>query len=104
MPWWAWMIVANIAVAITERIYRTGAFDTFWQGLPCLAIPILVAQAGLFYGFRGASSLFVAGVFFTIVNVAFRVVNSYTIGEALNWYGWAGVGCLVASAVLFRIR
>lgn len=98
------MIVANGAVAITERIYRTGAFDTFWQGLPYLAVPILVAQMGLFAGFKGAPSLMYAGVVFSIMNVALRVINSYSIGESLNVYAWVGVVCLVASAILFRVK
>ena len=69
-----------------------------------MLVPILVAQAGLFYGFRLAPSMFSAAIMFTLMNTALRVANSYTIGEPLNAYGWTGVVLLCVSAILFRIK
>lgn len=104
MPWPLWLILANISVAYVEYQYRCGDYATFWQALPWLAVPIVVAQWALFEGFRGAPSLLLAGAFFSIINVAFRVGNSFLLHESLNLYNWIGVVFIAASVILLKVR
>ena len=78
--------------------------EGFFVSLPYVIIPILVGQWALFWGFRQSPSLFIAATMFTVINTGFRVINSYVVGEPLNVYGWCAVVCLVASAVLFRMK
>lgn len=61
MHWVAWLLIANICVCYTEYQYRCGDYATFWQALPFIALPIVLAQWSLFEGFRAAPSLFAAG-------------------------------------------
>ena len=104
MSWALWLLLANGAVAVTEHTYRAAHFATFWQALPWLAVPIVVAQWALFEGFRGAPSLLLAGAFFSIINVAFRVGNSFLLHESLNLYNWIGVVFIAASVILLKVR
>ena len=104
MHWAAWLLIANGAVAFTEFQYRSGDYSSFWQALPWLALPIVVAQWALFEGFRAAPSLMIAGAFFSLVNVAFRVGNVLILGEHMNTWNWLGVACIVASVILLKVR
>jgi len=104
MPWPLWLLLANIFVAFTEYTYRNGQHNSFTTALPYVIVPILLAQVCLFHGFRGASSIFVAGAFFSLCNVLFRVANTYYLGEHLSLINWAGVTMLAASGVLLKWR
>ena len=104
MNWAAWLLVANIGIAWIEHTYRAGQYPTFYTALPYITLPILISQWALFEGFRAAPSLFVAGAFFSIINVGFRIGNSFVLGENLNLYNWLGVVMLAASAILLRVK
>lgn len=104
MHWVAWLLIANGAVAFTEYSYRCGDYDSFWQALPYIILPIMLAQWALFEGFRAAPSLLLAGAIFSLINVAFRVGNVVLLGEHMNTYNVAGVACIVASVFLLRVR
>lgn len=107
MPWWSYLLVANVAVFILEYLYRIGHFTSFATSLPYTLPLVLITQWGLFYGFRatdGAHSLFVAGTTFAMVNVGFRLVNSLYIGEIPNGYNWLGIVCLVTALLLLRVK
>lgn len=104
MSWALWLLLANGAVAVTEHTYRAAHFATFWQALPWLAVPIVIAQWALFEGFRGAPSLFVAGAVFSLCNVLFRIGNTFVLGEHLNLLNWLGVICIGASVVLLKAK
>lgn len=104
MPWPAWLILANIAVAVTEHTYRAAHFATFWQALPWLALPIVLAQWALFEGFRASPSLFLAGAVFSGINVLFRIGNVFILGEHMNFLNWLGVVFIAASVILLKVR
>lgn len=104
MHYAAWLLIANCAVAYTEYQYRCGDYDSFYTALPYIIAPIILAQLALFYGFRGAPSLFYAGAVFSLCNVLFRIINSFTLHEHLNFMNWMGVACIVASVFLLRVR
>lgn len=104
MHWLSWLLLSNVSIAFVENTYRSGRYSSFLESLPILIVPILCGQLGLFYGFRNAPSLFTAGIAFSLCNVAFRIANSYYLGESLNLWGWIGVGLLIGSAVCFRIK
>lgn len=99
-----WLLVANAGIFWIEHVYRAGKYASFIEALPFIAIPILMGQVGLFYGFRQAPSLLFAGALFTLMNVMLRLVNTYRLGETLNYYNWLGVALLVASTILLKIK
>lgn len=86
MHWILWILLANISIAVIEYFYRIGRFETFWQALPFLIVPIIMGQIGLFYGFRagGASTLIHAGIVFTLMNLLFRLANTWLVGEVIT--------------------
>jgi multidrug transporter EmrE-like cation transporter len=63
-----------------------------------------MGQIGLYYGFRLAPNLLIAGAAFTLMNVALRVVNSYRLGENLNLYNWTGVVLLIVAMFLLKVK
>lgn len=104
MSWPLWLLLANGAVAVTEHTYRAAHFASFWQALPVIALPILLAQWSLFEGFRAAPSLMLAGALFSLFNVALRVGNVFILGEHLSFFNWLGVLCIMASVILLKVR
>lgn len=103
-PWLLWLLLANVAIAFVEWSYRVARYSTFLDALPYTIIPILIGQIGLFHGFRGASSLFVAAAVFTLCNVLLRVFVTYYIGETLNIANWCGVVLLVVAVLLLKVK
>lgn len=97
-----WLLLANAGIFWLEYAYRTAKYGNFFQALPYIILPILMGQVGLYYGFRYATSLFVAGTIFTLINVGLRIVNSYRIGENLNAWNWGGVAMLVVALILLK--
>lgn len=104
MNWLAWIAFSNLGIFWLEYCYRAGKYDGFIQALPYIIVPIMMGQVGLFYGFRSAPNLLIAGAVFTVINVALRVTNSYLLGEHLNLYNWFGVVLLVAATLLLKVK
>lgn len=104
MHWTLWIVFANVGIFWLERVYRVGVFSNFISGLPYMIIPMLIGQVGLFYGYRGAPSLLLAGALFTLINIILRIVNSYYIGETPNTYTWLGILFLIISLTLLKIK
>ena len=102
--WMFWILFANGGIMWLENVYRNGSYPSFAHALPYIFIPVLIGQVGLFYGFRGAPNLLVAGATFTILNVVLRIVNSYLLGEVPNLYQWAGVALLIVSTFLLKVK
>jgi len=102
-----WLIaigIANVGIFWLEYVYRSARYDNFIQSVPYIIIPVLVSQAGLFYSFRLAPSIFLCGAVFTLVNVGLRVVNAYRLGEIPNMYNWLGIAFLVVSVILLKVK
>ena len=104
MTWIFWLVLANGAIFILEWMYRTSYFVGFWSSLHLLIIPILVGQLGLFYGFRLAPSLFLAGATFTIMNQLLRIGNSAILGEKVGWWQLLAVLLMVVAMLIFKLK
>lgn len=104
MNWIAWIALSNTGIWWLEYCYRTGKYDSFVSALPYIIVPIIIGQVGLFYGFRSAPNLLIAGAVFTVINVALRVTNTYLIGESINYYNWLGVVLLLVATLLLKVK
>lgn len=104
MNWLVWIVISNISIAVIEYAYRAAKFPSFVTALPWLIVPILIGQAGLFYGFRSAPNLLLAGAMFTVINVFFRIVNSYILGEYPSMLNWAGVALLIIATYMIKVK
>jgi len=102
--WVLALFVSNLAIMWLEYTYRIGHFNSFISALPSIALPILIGQAGLFYGYKYAPSLLIAGAVFSLVNVSLRVVNVQILGETMNTYTLLGISFLLVSIILFKIQ
>ena len=102
--WIIWVLIANCGIMWLEFVYRSGQYNSFLQALPCIVIPMIIGQVGLFYGFRYAPSLFLAGAVFTLINVFLRVINSYRLDEVPNNYNWLGIVFLILSTILLKVK
>lgn len=102
--WILWLLVANGAIMWLEFAYRAGTYNSFITALPYTIVPILLGQCGLYYAFRLAPSLLIAGAAFTLVNVALRVINTYRLGETINMYNWLGIMFLIVSMFLLKVK
>ena len=110
MHWLLGIFTANIGIFGLEQIYRTSKFPDFSSALfgsPFFIPLILLGQFGLFWGFRGggASSLIYAGIVFTAVNLAFRIVNTYVfIREPVSLYTWAALALVVIATLVGAMK
>lgn len=104
MTWWHWLLVSNTAIAVVEYMYRKGSYDSFIVSLPYIAIPVLLGQVGLFYGFRHAPSLVIAGVTFSIINSLLRVGNTLLLGERLGMYQVIALLLMIAASFVARMK
>lgn len=102
--WIFWLFLANFAIMWLEFTYRAGTYNSFFAALPYTIVPILLGQIGLYYAFRLAPSLLVAGASFTLINVALRVINTYRLGEVINGYNWLGIAFLIVSMFLLKVK
>ena len=103
MNWIIYSIIANISIFGLEYIYRSSMFHGFWSSIHYLIIPIFIAQFALFHSFRDAPSIFLAGAVFTLTNAFLRTFNSYLLGEAPGFYGYAGIAVLITGTVLLTM-
>lgn len=102
--WMLGIVVSNVAIMWLEWVYRSGTFTSFLTAIPSIIIPVLVAQAGLFYGFKLAPSLLLAGAAFSLLNIVLRSVNSTILGEPMTLYTILGIVLLLASVVVLNIH
>lgn len=104
MPWWAASIVANVAIAFIEYINRVGGHDGFFDTLKLTALPIFIAQWGLWGAWSGAPSLMTAWVFFLSGNIILRVITSQCIlGELISPTVAAGIVLALSGAYLVKV-
>lgn len=98
------MGLANLAIMCLEYIYRVGWATSFLGSLHILITPILVGQLGLFYGFRLAPSLFLAGAVFTLMNLILRTGNSLVLGEQVGVWQIVGIVLMAVASLVFKIK
>lgn len=99
-----WLLVANAGIFWLEYVYRNATYESFIGASPYIVAPIILSQVGLFYGFRLAPSILLAGAMFTVVNVSLRVVNTYRLGEYINGWNWLGVALLIVATFLLKVK
>jgi hypothetical protein len=103
LPWWAWSVVANVAIAGIEFTNRTGGFANPGQAFNRTWVLILISQAGLFYSWRYAPSFMWAWAVFTSGNIILRVLSShFLVGETLTWKVGLGVILVLAGGQFVR--
>jgi len=102
MPWWLISLVSNVAIIATEYVNRTS--PTQLHALRYTWILIVIAQTCLYYSYRGAPSLLIAWVVFTIGNSAVRLAMASTVlGEPFR-PSWALLAALLMSAGAYCIK
>lgn len=96
MPWWAWSLVANLAIAAIEYLNRAGGFSGPGAAFLRTGPLIVLSQIGLFYCWRHAPSFLLAWVFFSIGNSGLRLLSShFLIGDQLTWQAGADVSLIL---------
>ncbi len=103
MPWWAWSIVANIAIQINEYIARRAGVHGFIETLPYTAVPIVVLQVAIFYMYRDAKSFMLAWAVYFVGSVSCRFVTASLVGEPPSLLQALGVAVIVGGAVLVKL-
>lgn len=92
MPWWAWSLVANVAINTIEYLNRTAGFATVWDAFKVTGPLIVLAQVGLFHAWQGAPSLMLAWIFFFACNTAMRLGSvHFLVGEPVTWRHLVGM-------------
>lgn len=104
MPWWAFSLVANVAITAIEYLNRAGGYPSFGRALMHTAPLIVLAQWGLFRAWRDAPSLLVAWAFFAVGNCVMRIGSSYfAVHEPPSWVMLAGVALMLAGAYVVKV-
>lgn len=97
--WVCWSLLANAMITFIEYVNRTGGYASFGAVLPHTGLLILIAQAGLFYAWRDASSMMLAWAVFTVGNSAMRLASvTFAVGEVPTPRTLVGI-CLMLLAV-----
>ena len=104
MNWIAWLLVSNASIFWLEHAYRSSRYDSFFQALPYIIVPVVISQAGLFYSFRLGPSLIIVGIAFTIINVLLRMINVIRLGEHLGLYQVLALLLMVVAAWLSKMK
>ena len=104
MTWIYWVALANISIMCLEYVYRIGWATSFFGSLHILIIPIMLGQIGLFYGFRLAPSLFLAGAVFTLMNLVLRSINVLVLKETFGVYQILGLIFMIIATLLFKVK
>ena len=103
IPWVAWSILANVAIAATEFLNRTGNYEHAGQAFAHTAGLIVLAQIGLFYAWRDAPTFLTAWAVFTVGNIGLRLLSAhFLIGERLSLGVLIGVGLIVLGGHFVR--
>lgn len=102
-PWWAYSLLANLAIAFVEYTNRTARFDHFGEQIVVMWPLILASQFALFYTWRDGPSFMYAWAFFTTGNIVCRVVSShYFVGERLTMTVGFGVALIILGGYFVR--
>lgn len=103
VPWYVWSVLANVAIAVTEFLNRTGGYGHAGQAFMRTAPLIFVAQVGLFYAWRDAPSFMTAWATFTIGNIGLRVLSAhFMVGERLTLDVAFGITMIIMGGHLVR--
>lgn len=101
--WVLFSLMANACIMWVEYANRYLAGDTWLSVLQWTALPIVVAQFGLYKAFNGAPHLLAAWLVFTIGNCAMRLalVHFWT-REGFAWWGTLGAVLMIAGAYVVK--
>jgi hypothetical protein len=103
VPWYAWSVMANVAIGFIEYRNRTGGFENPGEAFSANWFLIVISQTGLFYAWRDAPSFMFAWVVFTTGNIALRIISShFFVGEKLSLTVAYGVALVLIGGQLVR--
>ncbi len=103
VPWYAWSILANFSIAVTEYLNRTGGYAHAGEAFLRTGPLIFIAQIGLFYAWRDAPTFLTAWAFFTVGNIGLRVLSAqFLVGERLTLDVGFGIAMIIMGGHLVR--
>lgn len=97
--WILYSILASSIAMLTEYSYRN-VFNTFWESLPYLIVPIMLLQWSLFKLFSTSPHWLMAWSTFFLVNAVGRVALSWWSGEQINMTIMVGVIVIACGALI----
>lgn len=106
MPSNIWWILSTgsavLCIAYLENVYRTGRYDSWFEALPYIAVPMLLSQGALFYMFRLAPTFLLGWAAFTVLNALVRLVNAELVNEPPSFLQLAGVSLMLGGAFMVK--
>ncbi len=104
MPWWVASIMANVAIIWIEYMNR-GAANGWLSVLPKTALPILIAQWGLFQAWNGAPHWMTAWLVFYLGSSALRIGSvAATTQEIGSWpHIILGIALLAGGSIAVKL-
>lgn len=85
IPWWGWTLIANASITAVEFLNRTRGWSSPLEALPKTLPLIVIAQVGIFAGWRYAPSLMVAWATFFVGNTLMRLASAhFLVGEEVS--------------------
>lgn len=101
--WILALMLSNVTIAMIETMNRQAAgnfLQQIWQTGPL----ILVAQFGLFIGFRDAPTMMMGWAVFTVGNSLVRLANvQFVVGEPLSLMTLVGVAVMIVGGMLVKV-
>lgn len=106
MTWWAYSLLSNVAIMVSEYLHRSVPAGSPWiELLPKVGLVYIVAQFCLFKSYSGAPNWFTAWMVFSIGNSLMRVVavHLFANGEVTSWSNVSmGIAVMMAGAFLLK--
>lgn len=102
MPWWIYVIGANLSIAVIEYIYRARAFDTYWIAFLSLLPIIFLVNFFVYNTYRHAPVFLLGWAFLMAGNTIARLVTNWYLGEAFNLVIFLGIATMLTGAGLVQ--
>lgn len=104
LEWVLALVLSNVVIAAIEALNRGAQGMSYQEQLLRTGPLILVAQFGLFIGFRDAPSLMLAWAVFTCGNSLVRVLNAqFVVGEPVTLITLLGVLTVMGGGYLVKV-
>ena len=100
--WIAYSLFANVILVTTECAYRY-VFKSFWESVPIMIIPIILAQFCLFKLFHQAPHWFLAWMVFSVGNMGLRIAFAVTLGGRLVLGTYLGISLILLGGLLVKM-
>lgn len=101
--WVFWSLVSNAAIMAVEYLNRYHSSDGWLHTLQWTALPIILAQFGLYKAWSGAPHFLAAWLVFTLGNSAMRLsLVHWGTEESFAWWGTVGVALMLGGAYVVK--